>query len=264
MNSVVNRDGRTIFNALVEQYDAYRPHYPAEALSFLVTTGELDRMSDIADIGSGTGRIALELAKYVRVVYAVDTASRMLEKLAGRAQEEGLTNIRVIEALGEDTKLPSETLELAVLAQSLHWMDKQKALKEMYRILTPGKPLVIMWNQATNTSDPYYQKITTLIKELNPNYQGGSDIVSTDFQPAVEASGLFEPVERFNFPFTLGYTRESYLGFLLSKSYVGVGIPLDKIPDFIESVHAILHESFPHGNVIEHYETVMLVARKKN
>lgn len=264
MNSVVNRDGRTIFNALVEQYDAYRPHYPAEALSFLVTTGELDRMSDIADIGSGTGRIALELAKYVRVVYAVDTASGMLEKLAGRAQEEGLTNIRVIEALGEDTKLPSETLELAVLAQSLHWMDKQKALKEMYRILAPRKPLVIMWNQATNTSDPYYQKITTLIKELNPNYRGGSDIVSTDFQPAVEASELFEPVERFNFPFTLGYTRESYLGFLLSKSYVGVGIPLDKIPDFIESVHTILHESFPHGNVIEHYETVMLVARKKS
>jgi ubiquinone/menaquinone biosynthesis C-methylase UbiE len=63
----VLRDGRTIFNALAEQYDAYRPHYPAEALSFLVTLGELDGSSDVADIGSGTGRIALELAKYVRV-----------------------------------------------------------------------------------------------------------------------------------------------------------------------------------------------------
>lgn len=259
----MNRDGRTIFNALVEQYDAYRPHYPAEAISFLVTMAELDRMSDVADIGSGTGRIALELAKYVRVVYAVDTASGMLEKLAGRAQEEGLTNIRVIEALGEDTKLPSDTLELAVLAQSFHWMDKQRALKEMHRILSSKRPLVIMWNQATNTGDPYYQKITTLIKDLNSNYRGGSDIVSTDFQAAVEASGLFDSVERFTFPFSLGYTRESYLGFLLSKSYVGAGIPLDQIPDFIESVHSILHESFPHGNVTEQYETVMIVARRK-
>lgn len=260
----MNRDGKTIFNALAEQYDAYRPHYPAEAIAFLVTIGDLDGTSDVADIGSGTGRIALELAKYVRVVYAVDTASAMLEKLAVRSQEEGLTNIRLVEAPGEDTTLPSESLELAVLAQSFHWMDKPKALAEMHRILSDSKPLVIMWNQATNIEDKYYQQITSLIKELNSGYRGGSDIVSSDFQSALDASGLFEPVERITFPFALDYTAESYLGFLLSKSYVGVGIPLERIPDFIETVHGILREAFPHGTVTEHYETVMLVARRKS
>lgn len=259
----MNRDGKTIFNALAEQYDAYRPHYPAEAIGFLVTIGELDRTSDVADIGSGTGRVALELAKYVRVVYAIDTAAAMLDKLAARSQEDGLTNIRIIEASGEETTLPDESLELAVLPQSFHWMDKPRALREIHRILSDSKPLVIMWNQATNIDDAYYRQITSLIKSFNPDYHGGSDIVSSDFRAALEASGLFEPVERITFPFTLNYTIESYVGFLLSKSYIGAAITVDRLPDFIETVHGLLRTDFPHGAVTERYETVMLVARRK-
>ncbi len=256
-------DGKTIFNALAAQYDAYRPHYPPEALSFLVTLADLDSTSDVADIGTGTGRIAIELAKYVRVVYGIDTASGMLERLIEAAQEEWLGNIRAIEASGEDTTLPSESVDLAVLAQSFHWMDKPAVLKEMHRILNPNKPLVVMWNMVTNTKDTYYKEVTSLIKEYNADYKGGSDIVSVDFQPSINASTLFTPVEKFTFPFTLNYTAESYIGFLLSKSYVGVGIPQAKLHEFIEQVHQSLRDSFDHGNVEEHYETVILAAKRK-
>ncbi len=258
------RDPKTIFNALAEQYDAYRPHYPQDALLFLITSAELDRTSDVADIGTGTGRIALELAKYVRVVYAVDSASGMLEQLAKNAKEEGLSNIRTIEASAEDTRITSESLALAVMSQSFHWLDKPASLKEVHRILADEKPLVVMWNQITNTSDTYYQEITGLIKEHNPNYRGGSDIVSIDFQPSIEASGLFGEVEKFTFPFELQYSPEAYLGFLLSKSYVGVGIGQDKLPHFLERVHEILKEHFPNGVVGECYETVILIAKKRS
>jgi len=257
------QDGRTIFNALAEQYDAYRPHYPAEALSFLVTLGELNGASDVADIGSGTGRVALELAKQVRVMYAVDTASAMLEQLGTVARESHIGNIRIVEASGEDTTLPSGSIDLAIMAQSFHWMDKPNALAEMHRIIGEAKMLVVMWNQTSNTSDEYYKNIVSLIKEYNSSYKGGSDIMSTDFKPSIEASGKFGAVERFTFPFTLHYSAESYIGFLLSKSYIGVGIPQDRLPHFIEEVHQLLRDSFSHGNVTEHYETVILSTRKK-
>lgn len=256
------QDGKTIFNSLAAQYDAYRPHYPPEALLFLVTLAELDSDSDVADVGTGTGRIAIELAKYVRIVYGIDTASAMLERLIESAQEEWLGNIRTIEAPGEDTTLPDESVDLAVLAQSFHWMEKSSVLREMHRILNPNKPMVILWNQTTNTADQYYKEIIALIEEYNPDYIGASDIVSTDFQSSIDASKLFGPVEKFSFPFTLHYTAESYIGFLLSKSYIGVGIPQAKLGDFIENVHQHLRDNFPHGNVEEHYETVILAAKK--
>ena len=256
-------DTKTIFNALAEQYDAYRPHYPAEAILFLITLAELDRTSDVADIGTGTGRIALELAKYVRLVYAVDTAAAMLEQLNERAIEEGLTNIRTIEASAEDTGLGIESLSMVVLAQSFHWVDKPAALKEMHRILEPNKALVVMWNQVQNTSDGYYREIVSQIKRFNPSYRGGADILSADFQPTIERSGLFSGIDQFSFPFEAQYAFEAYIGFLLSKSYIGVGIPSDKLPAFMEEVYTILAKYFPNGKVLEKYETVMVVARKK-
>jgi ubiquinone/menaquinone biosynthesis C-methylase UbiE len=257
------QDRKTIFNALAEQYDAYRPHYPAEALLFLVTLAELDRTSDIADIGSGTGQIALELAKYVRVVYAVDTAAAMLDRLSENARTAGLMNVRTLEVPADNTSLPKESLDMTVLAQSFHWVDKQPALKEMSRILSPNSPLVVMWNQVTNTSDPYYRNIVSLIKDYNPSYRGGADIISTDFKPSIDESGLFGAVERYTFAFEQQYSPEDYIGFLLSKSYIGVGISQDRLPSFIETAHGFLKQSFPLGKITESYETVVLVANKK-
>ncbi|MFI5263827.1 MAG: class I SAM-dependent methyltransferase [Candidatus Kapaibacterium sp.] len=255
-------DNQTIFNALAEQYDAYRPHYPSEALLFLVTLGELDNQSDVADIGTGTGRIALELAKYVRFVYAVDTAVVMLDQLQVSAEKEGLSNIRTIQAPGEVTGLGDESLDLVTIAQAFHWMDKQAALKEANRILESQKHLVLLWNQITNTKDEYYQDIVALIKRYNSNYEGGAEIRSADFPDHVNNSGLFGPIERYTFPFELHYSLESYVGFLLSKSFIGMGIPSSELPHFIEAAHQVLKKNFPGGNIIEQYETVMLAARK--
>ncbi|MDP4219562.1 MAG: class I SAM-dependent methyltransferase [Bacteroidota bacterium] len=257
-------DNKTIFNALAEQYNAYRPHYPPQALLFLVTLGELDRTSDVADIGTGTGRIALELAKYVRLVYAVDTANVMLDQLQITAEEEGLSNIRTIEAPGEATGLQSESLDLVSLAQAFHWMDKPSALKEASRILKPEKSLVLLWNQVTNTKDDYYSEIVGLIKKYNPHYKGGADILSADFADHINASHLFSPPERYTFSFEAIYSPENYIGFLLSKSYIGVGIGSSDLPHFIEGSYLVLKDAFPDGNVVEKYETVMLAARKKD
>jgi ubiquinone/menaquinone biosynthesis C-methylase UbiE len=255
-------DNKTIFNALAEQYDAYRPHYPPEALLFLVTLGELDGTSDVADIGTGTGRIAIELAKYVRMVYAVDTASVMLQQLQIAAEEAGLSNVRTIEAPGEATGLQNESLDLVTLAQAFHWMDKSASLKEAHRILKPNEQLVLLWNQVTNTQDSYYTEIVSLIKKNNPAYKGGADIISADFPDHINESNLFGPVERYTFPFQADYTPENYVGFLLSKSYIGVGIKSANIPQFMEDTTVVLNKSFPDRKVVEKYETVMLVARK--
>jgi len=254
-------DPRTIFNALADNYDAYRPHYPSEALLFLVTLAELDRSSTVADLGTGTGRLALALAPYVRLVYAIDPASQMLRKLEENARDEGISGIQTIEAGGEDTGLPTDSIDLVTLAQSFHWMQKERAVQEISRILKPHQPLVLLWNHSLDTEKEYYKQLNTCIKQYNPNYMGGADIVSADFPEAITKSGLFNKPELYTFPFSIDFTSETYIGYLLSKSYIGAGIPKSKQPEFMTCVHEILHEHF-HGNrFTEHYETVVLAAR---
>lgn len=257
------KNTQTMYNALAASYDAFRPHYPPESLGFLVTLADLDRTNTVADIGAGTGQLSLALAQYSRLVYAVDTASAMLERLQENAREQSITNIVTVDAEGENTKLPSESLDLVVLAQVFHWMNKQNALKEMHRLLKPRKPLAIIWNQSLSEGERYTLELKALVSQFNPNYVSKVDIDSADFVSEIEKSGFFTPPEIFEFPYLLEYSLEDYLGYLMSKSYVGAGIPASHTSEFMVAAYEVLLRAFPHGKVVEKHETVMLAARKR-
>lgn len=257
-------DSRTIFNAVAESYDAYRPHYPPESLLFIVTLGELDRTSTMVDIGSGTGRLALALAPYVRLLYAVDTAQAMLDRLLENARAEGLSNIHPIGAPGEQTGLAAQSLDLAVLSQSFHWMDKTRALKEMHRILKPGKPIVLLWNRVIPSTEPFADQLQDLIKRYNPSYSGGEEIESSDFGPVIQESNLYEKPEVYTFRSQQEYTADTYVGYLLSKSYIGAGIPPEQLASFMTEAFEIVASSMQGSHVIEEFETILLSARTKS
>lgn len=55
----------------------------------------------VLEIGAGTGIFTLELARRCREVDAVDVSREMLDRLERKAQEAGLTNIRVLEGDAE-------------------------------------------------------------------------------------------------------------------------------------------------------------------
>jgi SAM-dependent methyltransferase len=254
------RDAKTIFNGLALEYDAYRPGYPNAAVEFLVKLGALDQTNTIADIGSGTGRLSLALAPYVRLLYAVDTADMMLDQLQENIKHAGLSNIHPIEAPGERTGLQNQSIDFVVLSQVFHWMDHAKALKEMHRILKPGHAIAILWNEVTNNADDYHVELQGLINRYNPSYKGGLDIVAQGFPKAIDDSALFSPVSISTFPFTVRYNLDAFIGYMLSKSYIGMGIATSRLPSFIQEAHEILHHDFGTGKVVEHYQTVILSA----
>ena len=69
----------------------------------------------IADIGAGTGYFSVRLAKAVPqgVVYAQDIEPDMIRFLSERASDEGLSNLRPLQAKPDDPALP-EPVDLVV------------------------------------------------------------------------------------------------------------------------------------------------------
>ena len=156
-----------------------------------------------ADIGAGTGKMSALLAGEGLDVRAVEPSAAM------RAQARPHPLITQVAATAEDTGLGTASCDLVVYAQSWHWVDPAAAGAEAVRILKPGAPLVIVFNQMDVTVK-WVHRLSRIMRS--------GDVHRADRPP--RPAGFAPPVlERFWWEdrmapeqiLELGTTRSSYL-----------------------------------------------------
>ena len=108
--------------------------------------GRIDLRGDdrLLDVAAGTGALSLAAARRGVQVVATDVAPAMIERLAARGQQEGLSNIeaRVMDAVElelEDDSFDISASQLGVTVVP----DLKRALGEMVRVTKPGGRLFI-------------------------------------------------------------------------------------------------------------------------
>jgi protein-L-isoaspartate O-methyltransferase len=128
-------------------WEEYAPHYdertalPGSYAQTLAVLETLVRPQDsVLDVGAGTGRFALPLAKLVRHITALDHAPAMLRILHAKAAAAGIDNITLIEAAWETASIRPHDVVLA--AWSLY---RQTELGETLAklIAASGRVLII-------------------------------------------------------------------------------------------------------------------------
>ena len=119
----------------------------------LVVTG-LPRGSRILDIGAGTGRAAIPLARKGYSVVALDAARAMLASLRQKS-----ANAQVPAVVGDGTQLPfaGHSFDAAVIARLLYLVpDWRRMLLETLRVLKPGGAVFHEWGNG-NAGDDWVQ-----------------------------------------------------------------------------------------------------------
>ena len=101
----------------------------------------LPETGDVLEIGAGTGRYSIALAKEGCRVTAVELAERNLELL--RRKSRGLDNLRALQGDAIDlSRLPDDSFDLTLVFGPLYHLydreDQQKALREAVRVTRPG------------------------------------------------------------------------------------------------------------------------------
>ena len=84
----------------------------------------------VADIGSGSGSFSIPMAKAIApngVLYAVDIDQTMLDHVAKRAKEEGVSNLRTVLGEYNDPKLPVKNVDVAFFHRVLHMIEHRQA-----------------------------------------------------------------------------------------------------------------------------------------
>ena len=143
------------FAGFAAEYDAARPHPPAE-LAEVLTQWSRTRAPDVVDVGAGTGLSTSIWAGRARRVTAVEPGAGMrtvaLARLgltqdpaAGEDDAEPAgpaggvpTRFAVVAGSAEQTGLPDACADIVTASQAMHWFDATRALPEIARILRPG------------------------------------------------------------------------------------------------------------------------------
>ncbi len=173
-----------------DYYARNRPTYPAGVISLLAEAGFLFPGAVLADIGSGTGKLAELFLREGYTVHAVEPDPAMRE-----AASRGLAafpGYHLLPGSAEATGLADACVDLIIVGQAFHWFDPVPARAEFLRISRPPHRLATVDNRPTpdsvwmevreNLRRHETNPVMSVLNERNPENARGSFFTSHTFR----------------------------------------------------------------------------------
>lgn len=174
----------------------FRYDYLRSAQSKLISLLDVKENTHFLDVGCGTGWAVGKVAKLVNnngLFYGIDLSPKMIEKAISNFS--GRDNFHFIQANVESIPLNDNFFDIIICTNSFHhYLNPDKAMNEMYRLLKKGGKLYILDPTAENFIIKFADQI---IKILEPTHV---KIYSTkEFQELFYNAGLkYTATEKIN------------------------------------------------------------------
>ncbi len=237
----------TAFEALVDDYAAARPTYPA-ALFDALPPVEGRR---VLELGAGTGLATLRLLERGAQVVSTDAGPAML----GRLHAE-LPGVPVAIARAEALPFADDTVDAVCGAQMWHWVDVPAAVAEVARVLRPGGWLAVWWNDVDAAGQRWYEEQQARLEADGAGYR--RSYRARAYADELEATGAFADVTTWTGTWSRELDGPTYERWLRSKSYVAA---LHDPEGFLAAERASLARAFPSGRIVEPFRVQLVVAR---
>ena len=193
-------DHAASFGRAAASYERGRPPYPAAALDWLLP----ERATRIVDVGAGTGKLTRQIRARGLDVSAVEPSDGMRAELS-----RVLPGVPVMAGTAEDLPLPDHSTDAVLCAQAWHWVDPERAVPEVARVLAPGGRLGLIWNLRDERED-WVRRLGEIINSPETARQSA---LGTPFGP-------FGPVETRDFGWTHEIGLDRLLDLVASRSSV--------------------------------------------
>jgi 2-polyprenyl-3-methyl-5-hydroxy-6-metoxy-1,4-benzoquinol methylase len=127
-----------------DYYDKEEKKDELTYLKFIEKAKKYLKSSDIVlDFGCGTGVVCNEIADYVKMIYAIDISSKMIDIAKGKATQRKIQNINYIYTTIFDDRFKSDSFDVILVFNVLHLLDdSQEVIKRLNELLKPGGYIV--------------------------------------------------------------------------------------------------------------------------
>lgn len=236
------------FTDRADAYRSARPGYPDATLRFLFSGDGIGHPEELADIGSGTGKLSgqmLAARPALRRLYAVEPNADMRRK--AEAELGGDPRFVSVAGTGEQTGLEPDSVDAATVAQAFHWFDFDRARRELQRVLRPRGRLAVLWNLRLEDCDGFHRDYEGFLRAWGNGYLE----VRATWQVRHELAPLFSSNPRLHRSEVVQHLDLAGLeARLASSSYA----PTD--PEAATELQGLFARYAHEGRVAMRYETV--------
>lgn len=243
MEKIIVDNGQDFdFGKTSSEYAKYRDIYPKEVYDRLYALGIGKAGTNWLDLGTGTGVVPRGLAEYGANITATDISAEQIEQAV--ALSKSFDNITYKVRSAEEIDEPDDYFDVITACQCFWYFDPKIIVPKIKQMIKPNG-LFLKLYMSYLKDDPIANQSNCLVKELNPNWNGGS--------PSVKdlTTHYFDNPGMESFIVDLPFTKETWHGRMKSCRGVLASMNNETFKRF-EEKHFEIMESLPEQFFVKH------------
>lgn len=214
---------RLTFDMAADRYHRARPDYPERLFDELVQLTGLQPGARVLEIGCGTGKATVPMARRGFEILCVEAGSRLAERATRNLS--GFPNVMVVTGSFDDWEPQRESsFDLVFAATAWHWLNPDTKYRRAWTALRPGGHLAF-WAAAhvfPEQGDPFFHDIQAVYEEIGEGLPANATWPRPGNLPdqrlEIQASGLFQVVQIRQYDWEVRYDTKSYIDLLRTFS----------------------------------------------
>lgn len=240
-NYCIDNNSEFDFGKTSENYAKYRDIYPKSMYQKLIGYGIGRDGQEILDLGSGTAVLPVNLYHTGAHFTAADISERQIEYGKAAAIEKGMTDISFRVCSAEDTGFEHSSFDAVTAVQCFPYFDAERAAAEIYRVLKPRGLFCKILMDWLPDQDEIIAQMMSLVKSYNPSWHEAG-FSAAEYRFPEWARDRFEVSDVCSYDEELGFSREGWLGRVMTCRGVGASLSAQRAAEFEEEYRGILQK----------------------